>query len=61
MCKVNPWLLWIVGAHASLSGNCCLSFIEFPASTDIVTGAIGTKCNHSICQQHQADVQMSEG
>ena len=23
--KVNPWLLWIVRANASLSGSCCLS------------------------------------
>ena len=26
--KVNPWLLWIVSAHASLSGSCCLSWTE---------------------------------
>jgi len=43
LCKVNPWLLWIVSAHASLSGSCCLSCIEFPLWTDIVTGTIGTK------------------
>lgn len=43
LCKVNPWLLWIVNAHASLSGSCCLSCIEFPECTDIVTGTIGTK------------------
>ena len=41
--KVNPWLLWIVSAHASLSGSCCLSWTELPEYTEIVTGAIGTK------------------
>lgn len=38
-----PWLLWIVSAHASLSGSCCLSCIEFPLCTNIVIGTIGTK------------------
>ena len=57
--KVNPWFLWIVNAHASLSGSCCLSFIEFPACTDIVTGDIGTNIYHWIWQQQQADLRMA--
>ena len=46
LCRVNAGLLGIVSGHGSLSGSCCLSFIEFPACTDLVTGAIGTKCFH---------------
>ena len=57
--KVNPWFSWIVNAHASLSGSCCLSFIEFPACTDIVTGDIGTNIYHWIWQQQQADLRMA--
>ena len=57
--KVNPWFLWIVNAHASLSGSCCLSFIEFSACTDIVTGDIGTDIYHWIWQQQQADLRMA--
>ena len=41
--KVNPWLLWIVRAHASLSGSCYLSWNESPFFAETVTGAIATK------------------
>ena len=41
--KVNPWLLWIVRAHASLSDSCCLSCAELPFCAETVTGAIATK------------------
>lgn len=50
--SVKPWLLWIVNAHASFSGTCCLSHFPDRLWEFTVTGQTGT---------HLCTVEDSEG